>query len=51
MKEIKILESETITDNSIISIISIGGVRYAFVEAQSSTYSGGVSIHTNLVKL
>lgn len=51
MKEIKILESETITDNSIISIISISGVRYAFVEAQCSGYSGAVSIHTNLVKL
>lgn len=51
MKEIKILESETITDNSIISIISIGGVRYAFVEARHETYSGAVSIYTNLVKL
>lgn len=51
MKEIKILESEAITDNSIISIISISGVRYAFVEAHHATYSGAVSIHTNLVKL
>lgn len=48
MKEIKILESETITDNSIISI---SGVRYTFVEAHHATYSGAVSIHTNLVKL
>lgn len=51
MKEIKILESEAITDNSIISIISISGVRYVFVEAHHATYSGAVSIHTNLVKL
>ena len=51
MKEIKILESETITDNSIISIISIGGVKYAFTEAKYSGYNGHVSIHTNLIKL
>lgn len=57
MQEIKILESETITDNSIISIISISGVKYIFTEAtsfyskNSSTGGCSVSIHTNLVKL
>ena len=51
MEEIKILESETITDNSIISIISIGGVKGVFTEAKYSGWNGEVSIYTNLIKL
>lgn len=51
MKEIKILETKEITDNSEVSIISLSGVRYAFTEAKYSGYNGHVSIHTNLIKL
>lgn len=51
MEEIKFIETKQISENSTISVISISGVRYVFVEAHHATYSGAVSIHTNLVKL
>ena len=53
MEEIKIIETKNITSNSSISILTIGGVKYAFTESSVSAYCSGcsVSIHTNLIKL
>lgn len=51
METIEIIETKKITESSSISIISINGVKYAFTESESTGYNGGVSIHTNLIKL
>nr|DAP06984.1 MAG TPA: hypothetical protein [Caudoviricetes sp.] len=51
MEEIKVIDTKVITDNSKVVLLSIGGVKYIFTEAHHATYSGAVSIHTNLVKL
>ena len=51
METIKIIETKEITEHSSVSIISINGVKYAFTESGYLGYSGGVSIHTNLIKL